>query len=157
MTGTLVFADLGAGVTLECTGGGLGMVWEGQGTIEEAEETSCTTLAGSCGGPSFKAVNTPWNVEILLLEPADEHYLLMLKNGGKGEPGWEFTCFSIFKDGCTSEALEPVTENMPLESAVLAIFDQGSIANCTLGGSGQGEISGGLLMEALEGLSLEIS
>jgi hypothetical protein len=46
---------------------------------------------------------------------------------------------------------------MPLESAVLAIFDQGSIANCTLGGSGQGEISGGLLLQALEGLSLEVS
>jgi hypothetical protein len=156
-TGTVVLADLGAGVTVECAGGGLGMVWEGQGTIEEAEATSCTTLAGSCGGPSAKAVNTPWNVEILLLEPADEHYLLMLKNGGKGAPGWEVTCFSIFKDACTTEAGEPLTENMPLESDVLAIFDQGSLATCTLGGSGQGEVAGETLLVALEGLSLEIS
>jgi len=158
-TGSVVLADLSAGVTVECTGSGLGMVWEGQGTIEEAKATSCTTLAGSCGSPNAAAVHLPWNVEILLLEPADEHYLLMLKTSGAGEPGWEVTCFSIFKDGCTTEAGEPLTENMPLETVpdVLAIFDQGSLANCTLGGNGQGEVAGELLLTALEGLSLEIS
>jgi hypothetical protein len=159
-TGTLLLADLSFGVSLSCKGSGLGLVGADKtDLIETATATSCVLDPGSasCGTPFAKAVHLPWLTE--LLEPVAGEWRDDITSGGSGAPGWEVTCNGFLTDTCTTEAGATLMSNMAGEVPpdVLANFNQGSIANCSFGGNSSGEVSGEVLIEALEGLSLAIS
>jgi hypothetical protein len=152
MTGKLVLEDMGSGaIAVECEGNGKGTVNSGgKASQTEATATGCKTVKGTCGSPNAKAVGLPWASTIDLSE---------------GEPrslftgGYTVTCFGIIKDECSGETSAKI-ENMSLETPpdLLLIFDaKTQPGNCSVGGVGQGLVTGEILISAEGGLSLAIS
>lgn len=145
--GKLLLADLGAGTSIVCEGTDEGTVGPGaMDLVSKITATNCSfEEAGSCesGKPvTAKAVNTPWLTELFDngTEVRDD---ITSEISGK-LPGWvvECTVAGIFKiqDECTglsTTGMDNVT------GGVDALFEALTPkANCSVGGSGKGDVSG---------------
>lgn len=156
----LLLWDMHAKVDLDCTGSGLGIVFEKFDVVEEATATHCEVLEGFCPSANATAANLPWLTELQgeLKEPIGT-VVDTLKADGKGAPGWNVVCAGIIEDTCTTEA--GFTNNTNSEESGVADVksefpEAGAEATCSLGGK-EGLVVGNLLAIALEGLPLSIS
>jgi hypothetical protein len=151
--------------TVDCEGLGEGTIGpNGKDLItsivdkEGKNPLKCTGVKTCEGATEVVPLDLPWETQIILngTEPRDE-----LLQAGKGEPGYEVvnckTSLGTQKDDCSGPTSQKL-ENMPTESDVLSIFDANSAkGNCTIGGTGAGDITGELLIFDVEGLLLEVS
>lgn len=155
-TGTIFLRDIKEKSQVECHVIDLWAVWAQFGEITEITTSLCKTTEGLCTSPTATAVDLPWLSELVASGSEIKNKLLA---NGKGEPGWQVKCLIIgieVTDTCKGETVEPLVENTA-GGDVLAIFNQGGIVGCTLGGANQGEIKGELLSAALEKLRISVS
>jgi hypothetical protein len=159
--GGLSLEDMGKGspTNILCTGSGLGFVSsDGTALQETAVASACVTDAGSCGEPLALALNLPWETELVL---AGTEIRNLIKKGTGGEPGYEVTCFGIFHDSCLGVTSVGGLENMGTETPPDVLFSFSTTLSeagtCTIGGAGEGLVSGEILIFALEGLSLAVN
>jgi hypothetical protein len=138
---------------------------EGKGKVLEASVenpgTNCSAT-GACAGTLEKigAVGLPWETELFV--GTNGKPLTKIK-GTRGKPGWTVKC-GILTDECLEgtapeevELINAISEFSPTSKELLVIgrFQTAHPANCSIGGTGQGEVKG-LVAILLPGGALSI-
>ena len=154
--GTLSLTDtkvpLVGSVTVKCTGTDAGTIGpEKADSITEIYETSgskkikCTS-SQCTGTPEAEAVHLPWTTELVEVtnKKGEKEIRDLIKNSGAGVPGWAVKCtiLGVTKtDECTAASSTKTTNTA--SGNVAAEFEKESPkANCSLGGTGSGEVNG---------------
>jgi len=158
--GTLDLEDnkaTGGASKIECTGIDHGLVGPGsKDLLNFVEASGCKKISGQCNEKTVfaKAVNLPWKTLLLYVgsEIRDD-----LESDGAGEPGYTVECgATIFElhveDTCTGATSTGI---LPVEGGVDATFDSKSAhANCSIGGTGSGVVTGTDLLLSPSGHNL---
>jgi hypothetical protein len=153
-SGTLDLTDVNGGifgeeVTVRCNGTGTGTVGPGVADkVETVNAAECITVKGTCATePKVKAINLPWDTELIEAESTVRNKIL---NSGQGAPGWQVECNFGITNVCVSENGSTLQGNLG-GPAVTATFDALSgTADCTRGGKEAGFVRGELTVEAAE-------
>lgn len=155
LTGTLLIRDVKEKEQFECTFLGLGTIWAKLDEMTEGTLSACKVTEGACTTPTATVVDLPWLSELSTSGSETKDKLLA---DGKGEPGMQMKCLILgieFTDTCKGETEAPLLENL-VEGFVLMKFNQGSIINCSIGGTEHGELKGEPLLASVEGLSISV-
>lgn len=146
-TGKLLLTDLTFGIAVECNGGGTGTVGPGKEDLTKTlSPTGCETKKGTCASPSATAFNLPWLTELGLKGTTVKDEILT-------ESGFSVTCSGVIKDTCKAGAGVPVVlsvTNSPVEQE-FPVAENENQANCSLGGSKSGDVSGKFKVEGESG------
>jgi len=132
--------------TVECSSAGeVGVGPGGAGEVTHVTLTGCKGVVGACGtgAATVTAVDLPWRTTLASSEGTTR---VLLSEDGKGAPGFKYRCNSSgLEDTCTGNTSALVkTASGGVEEA----FDSHSEKlSCTQGGSGQGTVAGGELLE----------
>jgi hypothetical protein len=144
-----------------------GWVSGGGGDVETAEvsspSTNCERIEGGCkekGVEKVKGVHLPW---MLASSEGETGAVVLLNNGGSGEPGWEIVCSTLIgktTDVCETESTEKDEEarlknvfagGVSLVTATLAKKYKGK---CSVGGVESGEQEGEIALLDKSGTGL---
>ena len=143
-------STLGA-VRVECKIKSTGKIGPGKAdSVEKAEATGCKVVKGTCGSPTAKAIHLPWTTE---LTESEGKVRDLIKNSGKGLPGYEVTCTVLIKvtDTCEGETSAATTNNLT-EGIVEETFDAKSPkAKCSVSKENTGSLEGTLKVKAPAG------
>lgn len=152
----LELEDMGTGIKISCEGTDEGTVGT-EGKDEETADTenlsSCLVLAGSTICKKIiavKAINLPWKT--VVAEGRDFAY-----EGTGGAPGWLVECETLLgkmDDACTTTEGSTALNNLE-NGTVETLYDgKSGEANCSVGGSKTGLISGSGTLLTVSGLAL---
>jgi hypothetical protein len=154
--GTLLLEDLKGGLLLEaasvnCTGTNTGAVESSAaGEIAAIENIACTNEK-NCPNPSATPVNLPWSTVLSLAGTPELLIDTATTTAGTKVVGWKVVCTGI-TDECTLASGKSEMGNNSEGVTSLFVSPPTEPANCTRGGTGQGIVTGEILIFHHEGI-----